>query len=816
MSPQKMWSRNKSRSNQHLQSWIRLNRIIDEINEDGSIFSACLSKIAGSSFGGYKSFFLFLSYFANMEQLTSMYEIIKDTKQQHITKDHNNTNQMDLDTPSHQMNHFAYIPNELIAHICQFLSKSNIRSLKLTSRQISVLCLEEQTKIGVSVLNTNELLLASNADISLFHFTSNTETRSRNPWRSGHWNMYEEWAMMKRSRHSTKKRFCSLYEEWQSTFNIAEENQLLFQVHTPLLRNSSNNAQREEGDDEAEANVIELVDAHSVRYSNVSQLSHRSFLLCDKRDIVLLTEHDGARTISGGGNMDKFEALKEYKPIVLEYFDVTQQKCEILQMLLCHKNVTFSTVLRYLEYELMEFCPAKTALLQDLCGILQQMNYDENNPKLCVFQHDYLHSKMTLMNPSIAAMDEQKVNRLFYTFQVNFNHPWFASPDRFYGAQQRCAQNMHAFHRRADEFCKAIDYVNVYYIGDTSMLQSTIDAYHQATNDIDLNVPQIQNPFNIRYSKTSLAGSLRLQIAESLGGVVDARHIELLKDNGNRILAWNQPIGDVDSIEYDIVLYDTQNYHDEAIYTVNIYEPYKGPHPLVEHTNEIPTFTFKYKRNFTVKKFVNDMFKSIYQQREKHVLWYQYRDLLNSCFDGNARKLSSNISCILSPVEREWNEKQNDEEGKEIEPAYLMNDRYKKKTRNITEFDLYMLQTGNSSGERLEIRFVSGENADTLDGDHWTKKVVYSGLPLVVWIQKRDTLQHVIDSYLGKANDYVQSMYRVNAEKQLLPITDRQRVRYKPYYEFIRDNDSGGDFVIVLFKQHLDLLTFPQRIHHKL
>ena len=158
-----------------------------------------------------------------------------------------------------------------------------------------------------------------------------------------------------------------------------------------------------------------------------------------------------------------------------------------------------------------------------------------------------------------------------------------------------------------------------------------------------------------------------------------------------------------------------------------------------------------------------------------------------------------------------------------------MEDRYRKQHRNVTEFDLYMIQCDKPKefemedidiipeiaaieyGEKLMITFVSHNNVDSL-GD--VRNIIHSGLPLNVWIKEDDTLQGVIDGYLGQARDYILGTYRVNLKNdRLITITKRRRNKYMPYEEFIEDYPN--DFIVIVFNEQLELLTFPQKVHHQ-
>eukprot|EP00483_Globobulimina_turgida_P011107 UN11128 len=209
------------RDRDHLRKWLQTNRLLDDVHDN--ILKQCLTDIIEIFDGNHNIKWLLklITKNANFKQIQSMNEIVAKRKRkfdrENMNKHPSETDIYENPDPSNTINtintintsisSFSLIPNECIAHICGYLTKFNIKSFKLTSRQNAIVCLQEMDKIFIGVYNTNYLTQEYNIDLLVHNMSNN---------------------LLKYSRHHKTKRFYSLYNEWYNIYNIPEQNQLLF------------------------------------------------------------------------------------------------------------------------------------------------------------------------------------------------------------------------------------------------------------------------------------------------------------------------------------------------------------------------------------------------------------------------------------------------------------------------------------------------------------------------------------------------------------------------------------------------------------
>merc|ERR1712129_166908 len=175
-------------------------------------------------------------------------------------------------------------------------------------------------------------------------------------------------------------------------------------------------------------------------------------------------------------------------------------------------------------------------------------------------------------------------------------------------------------------------------------------------------------------------------------------------------------------------------------------------------------------------------------QSKKHLLYLHFKDVFD---DFNVSKHSS--LCVMAPPI------QSHKDIVKVKTFSLENARYNKK--HGKEFDLFIRRDiSNEATDRiLTIKFVSDPcklSAKTALNE--SRHLDYAGFTLRVKINKNDTLSDVMDAHLGEEKRYVTSCFRVKLGHKIIAISYNHRNQYRPYYEFMRDNN--GDFIILRLK----------------
>lgn len=197
VNPFLMYSENQNAM--RIESQLKTNQLFDKL--DKNALKHCMEQII-QTFGGYKSMLYFITQYANQNQLNSIHEI---TKQRMLQQKKQQNHQKQSNSLFHQL------PNECISYILGFFNKHNIKQFKLTSRQIATVCLREMNKITIQTINANKLLYNNN--IVLYQF------------------IIRKCPFIQKSRHHITNRYASFFDFCEKSYNIPEENQLIFLIY---------------------------------------------------------------------------------------------------------------------------------------------------------------------------------------------------------------------------------------------------------------------------------------------------------------------------------------------------------------------------------------------------------------------------------------------------------------------------------------------------------------------------------------------------------------------------------------------------------
>lgn len=221
-------------------------------------------------------------------------------------------------------NSFDMLCDSNISHICGYLSRKDIKSFKLCSNRMGIISLKEMNKYTVGIFNMNELINNENPSFDI----------EKN---------------MKYNRYNGNKSLLYLKEAWNKQYKIDEKYQLLF----PYNKKKSDNT------------IIKILDSSYMKFKNkdlnkpFKQITNlcdfggqRRYLLFDKRNIIKLNEHGIASKYDEHKDdlFDNFELNEKYHLIILRYHDMIKSETNTIQYVMCHNNITYQHILRYLEF----------------------------------------------------------------------------------------------------------------------------------------------------------------------------------------------------------------------------------------------------------------------------------------------------------------------------------------------------------------------------------------------------------------------------------------------------------------------------------
>lgn len=774
---------NEQRNMNRVMTWIKLNRLLQDTNN--IVLNECMKDLI-ELFGGNKNLLFFITKNSEIKRLQSMHQIITTETLKYKNKQKTKSTTKIQTKQTNATDLFSrLLPDECISHICGYLNRKNVKHFKETCRQNAIIAMAEMNKITIGVFNLNTLLSHDN---ELCHFGKQ---------------------MIKYSRHSSKKRFCSLYDEWYKQYHISEHNQLIFKANMYDKK-------------------FELIDSSNQRLLPIKMSKRSTYLICDTRKTVVL---DPNKAIKFNPTKHSFKQLEKYNLMILEYFNIGTQATNIAQFILYKKNkVSFNTLLDYIEHQFILLDGCNWYI--DLKLMLNQMCYDKNQPKLTIFTHSNYGALIlkevghenhsiydTNVNTSVNIMDALKLfpRKTCLTFQLNYNHPWFNKTNKFDETKLECAKRMDKFHNSAAEFCHNIQVIDLKYFGNKSLLKSSIAYYFNSkvnnnngkndnNNDkLETIYNYIDKPPKIRLSATSNSTVLRMKISKLFGNIIDPKYIELIEDRyDNTPIKWNAPIGSNSSILYNFVLYDVKSMDNQVLYNVQIFDPINVPHPF-RFSDNSRMISIRYKPKFMAKEFVNYIFETIYCSKN-HILHFQYKNIMDSFYDQNKLRTSDKIKCILARQNNRYYRRNNVSEFMQFSEneTYTQDSHYRYEDFFGGNVDLYMIRMKSYESNRkvkLNIKFISNENEklSTKTNINEIKNLKYVGLPLTVWINKNDTMKYIIDKYLSETKQFIHFCYRIKVKDKIISIPERKRSEYKPYYEFIKNHSN--DFVIFKFKK---------------
>ena len=302
-------------------------------------------------------------------------------------------------------------------------------------------------------------------------------------------------------------------------------------------------------------------------------------------------------------------------------------------------------------------------------------------------------------------------------------------------------------------------------------------------------------------------------------------------------VAWQQPLR-ANKIHFDLVLYDTKTEvpAGHSVFSVRVHTLGNAPYPFYT-LSKSRRMTLRHENSFTVKSFVDRMFRSIFNAKS-HLLRYQHEKALNLYFknaDDTEQKLperneNTHIAYILTRLNvwRQFHECLAFTGHEQFEMEMIL---FETRGAGVVHLDLFMIETANrdTTKHRVRIKFA----VDIVDQRRSQPQVRFSattpieevesmrwvGMPLIVWVDRHDTLQQVMDSCLDdKVRPLVEYSYRVIPGQRVVPISTDRREKYNVCSEL-----GENDFIVFKLSAtaayerfNSALPVFPRSIHEAL
>ena len=525
--------------------WLNINRLLSQTNDD--VLENCINKIM-VELDGVKSVLFDLAKSLKCEQLKIMNDIIC-AEQRKVNSAKESANVANDPTQSEDINDkslFLQLPNECMSHICGYCSKQSVRSFKLTSRRIAAVCLAEMDKICIGSICVH------NMPNNLYRFNESIEY----------------------NRHCKSKRFYSLFEEFESKYNIPEDDQIMFQL--------------------TNYQGLRLVNPLQIRLNQIARANDAEYLIADKRKCIFWNK-GSPRTFY---ESDKVRNEKQ-KILILEYFNVFEQTSVIAQVVIYEDDDKSPS--KY--HELLSKYIQNSFILVDgvnndwYPSFKLHLNEITSDSKVSMYGH-IGNNQLVTVGQNLVFHDIYKL-----TFQLNQSNSMYPNAKKFYQSIGRCTM-----------FCSA-----------TKHLQRFLCAHNLAleTTENRLDVDRMRCCV-FRMSKVSSISRIKDKISRFvLNGVVQPKYIQIKNEEKINYT-------DCSQISYRINPCPTEMIEHEfnTEYVLRIFKPSSCPYPYYVGQDEAVSLSILYKDTFIVKEFVHYIFDTIRNCKENKLFYPQFKEFI--------------------------------------------------------------------------------------------------------------------------------------------------------------------------------------------
>ena len=284
--------------------------------KDDEYMTLCLTTISKQVYDGMYRILDSLIHIAKNRDLEEIYQIIKNLKLTKETEIKDNKHEEE-----EEQNLFHKLSTESIANICNFLNRREIDSFKMVCYDVSMVCLQHMNKYTFEVCDASKLI----------QFPSMYNGR-----------YLDNETLMSKEKYHSSTTVGNLWKIWESMYNIPIQYQLPYRCVRKKGLSSRYNG------------WIEL-DITADNLVKDIPMIRRSIFLFDIRDIVIFTSNGDTRIMRPEDNSDD-DGLSDYALVLLQYFDILEQKLMTIQYLMVHFDITCSRIRQYVENSFIATC----------------------------------------------------------------------------------------------------------------------------------------------------------------------------------------------------------------------------------------------------------------------------------------------------------------------------------------------------------------------------------------------------------------------------------------------------------------------------
>eukprot|EP01084_Bolivina_argentea_P041205 76034_1 len=249
------------RSRAHLCSWIQAKHIVNNSNEKTitNVINDILIELFSSNTNALQHFI----QNATKNQLDTIYSLLKTQKMKEMEQGNYSTH---ISISPQSLSHFDKISQPSIVNVVAFLNANDIKSFKLSSRRLAVICLQEMDKykLGICVINKQKFM------------NNNHKTPIK-------WMQY-----MSYHRYKPSTTYSHILENIQQNYNIPEK----YQIPVPMAMVSKYSYSTYRYNYSRVLDPTFYAFKHDMTLQNHLNKAIKTLIIFDKRNTIILNENN--------------------------------------------------------------------------------------------------------------------------------------------------------------------------------------------------------------------------------------------------------------------------------------------------------------------------------------------------------------------------------------------------------------------------------------------------------------------------------------------------------------------------------------------